>query len=184
MDWHCFAVVMKSFSKMLEKRGSQGCPVKTVAETRHGGERRWVKARIDATFGAQTCGAPPCAKHRPYPKGNDIAADRISCKPQKLQAMSAIVKIGRGSRRQVGQPGRKAWVPCHGRIAEPSSIQLPRPTCTVAKIACNFRGLLEIRLPAISLPTMDRLCFRRRQGGRCLPGITASVPAARTNATL
>jgi hypothetical protein len=28
--------------------------------------------------------------------GNDIAADRISCKPQKLQAMLARVKIGRG----------------------------------------------------------------------------------------
>jgi hypothetical protein len=38
---------------------------------------------------------------------NDIAANRISCKPQKLQAMLATVKIGRGNWRQVGQAGRK-----------------------------------------------------------------------------
>jgi hypothetical protein len=29
--------------------------------------------------------------------GADIAVNRISCKPQKLQAMLATVKIGRGS---------------------------------------------------------------------------------------
>jgi len=35
--------------------------------------------------------------------GDDIAGKRISCKPQKLQAMFATVKIGRGSWRKVGQ---------------------------------------------------------------------------------
>jgi hypothetical protein len=44
-----------------------------------------------------------CLKHRPSSVGNDIAGNRISCKPQKLQGMSARVKIGRGSWRQVGQ---------------------------------------------------------------------------------
>jgi hypothetical protein len=54
--------------------------------------------------------------------GTDIAVNRISCKPQKLQAMSATVKIGRGSWRQVGQAGRKKWLPSHGPIVEPSWI--------------------------------------------------------------
>jgi hypothetical protein len=31
--------------------------------------------------------------------GTDIAVNRISCKPQKLQAMLATVEIGRGGRR-------------------------------------------------------------------------------------
>jgi len=54
--------------------------------------------------------------------GTDIAVNRISCKPQKLQAMSATVKIGRGSWRQVGQAGWKKWLPSHGPIVEPSWI--------------------------------------------------------------
>jgi hypothetical protein len=45
---------------------------------------------------------------------NDIAANRISCKPQKLQAMLTTVKIGRGSWRQVGQAaGRNG---CHATV--------------------------------------------------------------------
>jgi hypothetical protein len=54
--------------------------------------------------------------------GKDIAADRISCKPQKLQAMLARVKIGRGGWHQVGQAGRKTWLPCRAPIVEPSWI--------------------------------------------------------------
>ena len=35
------------------------------------------------------------------------------------------------------------------------------PIFTVAGIACKSGGLQELRLPAISLPVMDSLCFRR-----------------------
>jgi hypothetical protein len=51
--------------------------------------------------------------------GNDIAANRISFNPQKLQAMSATGEIGRGSWRKVGQAGRKTWRPCHGPVVDP-----------------------------------------------------------------
>jgi hypothetical protein len=39
--------------------------------------------------------------------GNDIVANRISSKPQELQANLATVKIGRGSWRKVVQAG---WI--------------------------------------------------------------------------
>lgn len=53
----------------------------------------------------------PCVKHRPSVMDNDIAANRISCTPQKLQGMSAIVKIGRdGWRRSGKRAGRNG---CH-----------------------------------------------------------------------
>lgn len=38
----------------------------------------------------------PRLEHRMFILGNDIVAYRISCKPQKVQAMSSGVKIGRG----------------------------------------------------------------------------------------
>jgi len=60
-------------------------------------------------------GTRPCLKHRPSVMGNDIAANGISCKPQKLQAMFAVVELVRGSL-------RKTWLPCHGPVAEPSWI--------------------------------------------------------------
>jgi len=50
--------------------------------------------------------------------GNDIAANRISSKPQELQAILATVKIGRGSWRKVVPAGRKNWLPCRGPIVE------------------------------------------------------------------
>ena len=43
--------------------------------------------------GSATC---LCLKHRPSFIGSDIAINRISCTAQKLQAMLAIVQIGRG----------------------------------------------------------------------------------------
>jgi hypothetical protein len=53
---------------------------------------------------------------------NVIAANRISCKPQKLQAKSATVKIRGGNLRKVGQSDRQRWLPCHGHIVEQSWI--------------------------------------------------------------
>jgi hypothetical protein len=50
--------------------------------------------------------------------GNDSASNRISSKPQKLQAILATVKIGRGNRRKVVQAGRKNSLPCRGPIVE------------------------------------------------------------------
>ena len=57
-------------------------------------------------------------KHRPSIVDNDIARNRIARKPQKLQAILATVKTGRGSWRKVVQAGRKNWLPCRGQIVE------------------------------------------------------------------
>jgi hypothetical protein len=57
--------------------------------------------------GIQVAEPDPRLKHRPSRTGNDIAAKRISCKPQKLQEICAIVRIGRGSRRKVEHASRK-----------------------------------------------------------------------------
>lgn len=47
--------------------------------------------------------------------GNDIAANRISCKPQKLQAMSATVKSSVAlAEAQAGGPGDMAASPFKG----------------------------------------------------------------------
>jgi hypothetical protein len=51
--------------------------------------------------------------------GNDIAANRISFKPQKLKLIFATVKIGRGDWRTVGQARRKTWLPCHSPDVDP-----------------------------------------------------------------
>ena len=81
----------------LRKKGQPKLPHKTAAETRHGGERKCVKAGI--VCGREAVAEPnPCVKHRPSFIGTDIAANRISCKPQKLQAMSAPVKVRRDKR--------------------------------------------------------------------------------------
>jgi hypothetical protein len=105
----------------LRKKGQPKLPHKTAAETRHGGEQKCVKARI--VCGREAVAEPnPCVKHRPSLMGNDIAADRISCKPQKLQAMSATVKVRHDRWRKVRHAGRTAWLPRHGPIVERPSI--------------------------------------------------------------
>jgi hypothetical protein len=66
---------------------------------------------------------------------NDIATNRISCKPQKLQAMLTTAKIRRGSWSQVGQAGGKKWLP--------STVQ-----------AWNRRGSAgDMRLASVGWPT-------------------------------
>lgn len=58
--------------------------------------------------------------------------------------------------------------PWHGihlfRPACPTWRRLPRPPFTAANISCNFCGLQEIRLAAISLLMRDSLCFTHGPG--------------------
>jgi len=78
-------------------------------------------------------------KHRPSTVGNDIAANRISSKPQELQAILATVKIGRGSWRKVVQADRKNWLPCRGPIVEEGGIQV----AWRASIVVNLTGKIK-----------------------------------------
>ena len=66
------------------------------------GPRRWCR------FSGGAFAAPhPRLKHRMLISGNGIAATRISYKPQKLQAKSAMVKVACGGGGTVGKRPRE-----------------------------------------------------------------------------
>lgn len=93
--------LQKKGQPKLPHKNRCGNPPRRRAKVSEGQDRRDLR-RADLRRGA-TCVCSrevvvepsPCVKHRSFFMGNDIAANRISCKPQKLQGMSAIVKIGR-----------------------------------------------------------------------------------------
>ena len=69
---------------------------------------------------------------------NDIAAGRISCTPQKLQAILAMVKTGCSSQWTVGQAGRKK---CRARAGARRQRWLAavQPGCS-GKVVMTKRG--------------------------------------------
>jgi hypothetical protein len=80
---------------------------------------------------------PLFLKHRLHITGNDIACKRISCKPQKLQAISATVKIAAAlGDRSCNQP--EEWLPCHGPIVEQSWIGRKIGTDGGRPCACRY----------------------------------------------
>lgn len=91
----------------------------------------------------------PCVKHRPSLTGNDIAGNRISCTPQKLQGMSARVKIGRDGWRRSGK--RAGRIACHatGRSWNQGADdrRAPHRLCCIEEISRGCGGL-ERRPPA------------------------------------
>jgi hypothetical protein len=94
-------------------------PEPAVGESKSVRSRHRLNSGTGPLYCASAAGAPaepgPRVEHRTFTLGNDIAANGISCKLQKVQAMSPLVEIGRCSRTKARQVSRKTWLPCHGR---------------------------------------------------------------------